>query len=195
MAASILDLLDDLRAGRDVRDAQEKVYRFVSERLLQPLRSHIGERVRSRLDAEDVLHEAILRAVSALPTTSFASEKSFLAWVYRIARNLVADQAKRCSAAALAFADESRAAAPRASRLPARGGTVESQIQRRDWLEAALHRLKPREAEVIRLYKLEGKSFETIASEWGREPATVKRLYGLALKRLKAAAGADETGA
>jgi RNA polymerase sigma factor (sigma-70 family) len=173
----LAQLLDDLRQSRNVRETQEKVYLILREKLLEPLRARIDDRVRGRLDPEDVLHEAVLRALAALPGLQGTTEKEFLAWVYRIARNFIADQAKRRSAGAARFASESRPQAPRLSGIPSPHRGPESRIQRQDWLEALLARLKPREAEVIRLRWLKGQTFEQIASAWQKSPVAIKRFY------------------
>ena len=188
----ILDLVEDVRGGENKREAQEQLYLLLEAKLLAALKSRIPESIRGRIDAEDVLHEALLRAFKGLDSVQLATEKAFVAWVYRIARNLLLDQVKRRSAAAVAFAVESGGPVPRESRVPGRERGVESRLQRSDWIESALARLKKREAEVIRLHLLGERSFEEIGEAWGKKAATIKRLYSLALKNLRELAAGEE---
>ena len=58
-----LELIKNIRAGHDVRDAQEALYGKVSAALLDRLRSRISGKVQARLDSEDVLHEAFIRGM------------------------------------------------------------------------------------------------------------------------------------
>jgi RNA polymerase sigma factor (sigma-70 family) len=182
---SLLNLLADLRSGRNVREGQEELYLLLRKELLTALRSHLPERIQSRVDPEDILHEALLRALKGLDRFEFSTEKAFVAWVYRISRNLMLDQVKRRSAAALSFDPEPGGNGLRESRLPSRERAIESRLQKSDWIESSLDRLAEREADVIRLHLLRGRSFQEIGSEWGKKPATIKRLYSLALQHLR----------
>lgn len=175
-----------------MRRAQEEIYLFLREKLLVRLETHLPERIQSRVDPEDVLHGALLRALEGLDGVEVTTERAFTAWVYRIARNLMLDELKRRSAAVLSFDRESGGGGARASRVPGRERAVESRLQKEDWIEAALKRLKAREAEVIRLHLLRHRSFEEIGAAWGKKPATVKRLYSLALQHLREAAARRE---
>jgi RNA polymerase sigma factor (sigma-70 family) len=189
---SVLGLLEDLRSERNVRQAQAEVYHFLRKKLLGKLSSQLPERIRSRLDPEDILHEALLRALRGLGKVEISTDNAFVAWVYRIARNLMLDELKRRSAAALPFGRKSGGKGPRASRVPSRERRVESRLQETDWIETALRGLCGREAEVVRLHMLEQRSFEEIGEAWGKKPATIKRLYSLAMHHLREAAGEKE---
>jgi len=94
---SLLQLIEDLdRTATPC--GPEEIYHISCQKLLEPLRSKIEGRLRARLDAEDILHDAFLRVMAGLPAMEFPTGRAFLAWVWRIARNLMADQAKRRSA-------------------------------------------------------------------------------------------------
>lgn len=180
---------EDLKAGRNVRAAQEALYGLAWSALLEPLRGRIPAKARPRLDAEDVLHEAILRALKNAASADCSTEKQFLAWVYTIARNLVTDQAKRMSAAAVPFArggrSEADKASPRVSRVAARDRSPESRIARQETIEAILGSMRQQEAEVIRRRWLSGQSIAEIAGALRRTPKAVKGLYTRAWKRFQ----------
>jgi RNA polymerase sigma factor (sigma-70 family) len=175
MARELTSLLEDLVARRDTRQAQEELYQLVSSHLLEPLRSRIPLRARSRLDAEDVLHEALIRALENIPEARCKTEAQFLAWVYRIARNLMTDQAKRMSAQAVPFAQ----AGAKIARGP------ETAIQRKELIENVLGELNETEADVIRRRWLNGQTFEEIASALHKTRTAAKSLYTRAWKRFR----------
>jgi RNA polymerase sigma-70 factor (ECF subfamily) len=197
MTTGFQELFEDLQAGRDVRRAQEELYRLVSAALLEPLRGKVPLRARSRLDVEDVLHEAVLRALANVAKVQCDNERQFLAWVYRIARNLITDQAKRMSARAVPFArdrasstgddDQSGASAtaPRESRIPGRERSAESGVERQDIIESVLAQMREAEADVIRRRWLSGQSFAEVAAALGRTEKAVKGLYGRAWKKFQ----------
>ena len=195
MAEGFKALFDDLKAGRDVREAQDGLYRLVSSALLEPLRAKIPAKARTRLDAEDVLHDAFLRALKNIDRADAKTERQFLAWIYRIARNLMSDQAKRMSAQAVPFATETSSgggvSAPRASRVPGREGSVESSLQRKETLERAFSQMREPEAEVIRRRWLAGQSFAEIATALRKTQKAVKGLYTRAWKRFQDRARKD----
>jgi RNA polymerase sigma-70 factor (ECF subfamily) len=192
MIKSLPELFADLRAGRDARRTQEEIYRIASARLLEPLRGKVPLRARSRMDAEDVLHEAFLRALKNLPRAHCETERELLAWIYRVARNLMTDQAKRMSARAVPFArgttGDAAGSVPRESRIPGHESSPETALQRREVIENVLSQLRDPEAEVIRRRWLEGQNFAEIAAALRRTPKAAKGLYTRGWKKFQALA-------
>jgi RNA polymerase sigma-70 factor, ECF subfamily len=186
------DLLADIRAGRNVAAAKEDLYGLVREALLDRLRARIPPRLQSRMDADDVVQAAFLRALKALDSFQPRDEDSFFAWVYRIGTNLIIDQGKRKSVAAVRFARGEEEGGPRESQVGGRGRRAETQLARKEWIESMLGRLKDREAEIIRLRWLEGKSFDEIAAAWGKTPGAVQRFHSRAWERLRELAEDEE---
>lgn len=186
-----LELIENIRAGRDVRASQDELYSCVRGALLGRIERKLSSRLQTRLDAEDVLHEAFLRGMGALDLFQPKSEGAFHAWIYTIAKNVILDQAKRQSLAAahLAAGEEE---GPRASQIQARGRRAESLVQGRDCVEAFLGRLKAREAEIIRLHKLDGLSFEEIGARWGKSRDAVKQYYARAWRKLRELQGEEQ---
>jgi len=189
MPKDIQQLLRDCTSGREARESQDELYRRVSARILEPLRARLPRKIRPRLDAEDVLQEALLRSMQGISVAQFDSEDKFLAWVYRIARNFMTDQARRMSAQAVPFprstgtGNSSRA--PRESRLVGGEHSPDSAIQRQDLIENTLGQLRDNEAEVIRRHWLGGESFEELAKSLRKTHSALKSLYARAWKRFR----------
>jgi RNA polymerase sigma-70 factor (ECF subfamily) len=183
------ELLDELGSPHTARQAQEALYRLAAEKLLEPIRTRIPQKARRRLDAEDVLHESLLRALRGASRASFSSERQFLAWVYRIARNQMADQAKRMSTQAMPFRHvDTRVggvARPRESEIPSRARGHATELENREAIEEALRKLPEPEAEVIRRRWLRGQSFDEIAPALQRTRTAIKSLYARAWKRFR----------
>ena len=74
-----LPFLEAVRRDGDSSAAQEELYGIIRQNLLEPLRSKIEGRLKARLDAEDVLHDAFLRAMGGLPAVDFPNGRAFLA--------------------------------------------------------------------------------------------------------------------
>jgi RNA polymerase sigma-70 factor (ECF subfamily) len=171
--------------GGGALEAQEELYRAVREHLLQHLGHRIPARLRSRLDAEDVLHEAFLRALRSLDRFQATSDRSLLAWIYTIAKNLIADAGDRRSALALPLGRSEESGGVRASQIASKVERASTEFNRREWVESLLGRLKDNEAEVIRLRLFSGMSFEAIAEKWRKTPGAVQRFYSRACQRLR----------
>ncbi len=178
-----LELIESIRCGREIKSSEGQLYALVRTALLARIDAKIPPRLRSRMDAEDVLQAAFLRALQALPTFQPRDDDSFPAWVYSIAKNLIADQGKRRSVAAVRFAQAEDQAGVRESQIAAGRQRPESVIQRREWIDSVLGQLKEKEADVIRLRWLEGYSFEEIAESWRKKAGAVQRFYARAWKR------------
>ncbi len=191
MATDLLGLLVDLREDRNSQAAQEEMYLLVRESLLDPLQRRVTGSLQPRLDAEDILHDAYLRVLGGISAVEFPSQKAFLGWVWRIARNLMIDQAKRRSAAAFRLDAGASDRGVEAQEVLSRKKRVESTVCRADWIESILLRMKLREAEVIRLRWIRALSYEEIGREWKKTPVAVKRLYARAWKTFREFARKD----
>ena len=184
-AVDTLELLDKIRRGEDVRESMERLYRIVRAALLEQIDRKLASRVQSRLDPEDLLHEAFLRGIKALDLFHPKKESAFFAWIYTIARNLMLDQMKRRSVMAVRFASSPDGDGPRASKVIARQSRPESIIHQHDVVGKLLGRLRERDREVIQLHKIQGVSFAEIGERWGKTPGAVQRLYSRAWQKLR----------
>lgn len=189
MSRDFHELLGDSSSGHEARDSQDELYRRVAAKLLEPLRARIPLRARPRLDAEDVLQEAFLRSIQSPRALRFETEEQFHAWVYRVARNLMTDQARRMSAQAVPFARDApsaeNSAGPRESRVAGRERSPETSLQRQEVIDRALGHLRDNEAEVIRRHWLAGETFKELAASLQKTPVALKSLYARAWKRLR----------
>ena len=182
------ELIEDIRSGRNVRKAQKQLYTVVRDALLSRLGQKIPHSLKSRLDPEDVLHTAFLRALSGLPEFRGPNEHSFIAWVYRIAKNLIHDEGDRWTAGKVHFAQGEEDKGPRASQFPNFQASYTTDIRRREWIDWALGQLAPKEAEVIRLHDLQDRSYEEIAEAWESTPGAVQRFHSRAWQKLSSIA-------
>lgn len=138
-----------------VRLQTEAVWELLSARL----RAFIRSRVENEHVAEDILQETFLRIHQRLGT--LADEERIEAWVYRIARNLLADHYRargRRRDAPLEGEPLERLAEPDPSNQNA---------QVAGWLPAAIEELPERYREALRLFELEGVSQADIARRLG----------------------------
>ncbi len=185
---TILELIEDIRAGRNARSARESLYAILRAVLLPRLERKIPPHLRSRLDAEDVLHDAYIRAMDAIDRFAPESEQSFVAWVYRIAKNSLYDTGHRASALTPHFAggeDDRGGPGPRASRIADASARATGMYRVREWCEWALDRLSPEDRQVVRLREIEGRSYEEIAEAMGSTPAAVRQRHSRALQKLR----------
>jgi len=110
-----LQLLAEIRAGRNVKAAQEELYVQVRAALLARLEAKIPPVLRSRIDAEDILHDAFIRAIAALDQFQAGDDRSFLAWVNASRRTASRDSGSRRSAYIPHFLSDTDRPRPRAS--------------------------------------------------------------------------------
>ncbi|MEM7231036.1 MAG: sigma-70 family RNA polymerase sigma factor [Planctomycetota bacterium] len=187
-----IELVEKILAGEDVQSSQDELYRRVRQTLLSRIDRKLPARLRSKLDTEDILHDAFLRAMRGLKLFEAKNEKAFFAWVYSIAKNLLIDSCRRRSVDNVHFAQGEDQDAPRASQVVAERRRPESLLQKREWVHSILSQLREKDAEVIRLHKLDGLSFAQIAERWGKTPGAVQRFYSRAAKQFRDTANRSE---
>ncbi len=132
--------------------------------LLPEMRGFARFLVRQPAEADDLVQEAIVRALAALP--QFQDGTNLRAWVFRILRNAFYEQARRRrteqSALAQSFAEDE-------ARDPSQPGYLElSDLQR------GLFRLSPTLREALVLVGAQGLSQEDAASVCGVPVGTMK---------------------
>ncbi|MBI4601576.1 MAG: sigma-70 family RNA polymerase sigma factor [Planctomycetes bacterium] len=184
----VLELIRRIRTGQDEARAMEELYSVVRSELLDRLRRKIPPVLRSRLDGEDVLHWAFIKAIGALPTFEGSSESSFLGWVYKIGKNLIISMGRRLSVAQVPLPEGSGDGKPAGRVLAGQDSAQAEEVVNRDWIETMLSKLRDKEAELIRLRHLEGLSFEAIAERWQSTPGAVMRMHSRTCERLRALA-------
>jgi RNA polymerase sigma-70 factor (ECF subfamily) len=146
-------------------------------------------RVGHRADAEDLVREAVARAVERLPTFVYREETGFYPWLRTIAERLVIDRARRLEAAARGadrYEAEVRTLAPAAARsVESEAIEREERAGARAALERALAELNPRYRRVIELRVIEEKSRDECAALLGVTVANLDVLVHRALTALR----------
>jgi RNA polymerase sigma factor (sigma-70 family) len=132
--------------------------------------------------AEDLVHEVFLRMIRYRHTyrTEEETAGAFEAWMYRIARNALADQARK-------HRHEVAAGESELESLPsARPTPFEATAKRQDLalLHRALRELPEDKRELLVLARFQGLSYERIGGILGCESGTVKGRVFRAMKEL-----------
>ena len=159
-------------------------------------RLQIGRRLQSKLDAEDLLQEAFLRAHQAIGRFRGSTQDEFLAWLRGILAHVLADQVRRYHGTErrdpkleCAFEFELERAAERAIRVLAASTSSPSQRalrhERAVLLGEAMERLPNAAREVLTLRHFQDLSFPEIARRMDRTLDGVKNLWIRALARLR----------
>ena len=159
-------------------------------------RMQIGRLLQSKLDADDLLQEAFLRAHQAISRFRGTTGEEFLSWLRGILAHALADQIRRYYGTgqrdpklerALEFEFECsserfvRALAAPTSSPSRRAVRHEQAVQ----LAQAMERLPSSSREVLLLRHFQELSFPEIASRMGRTVDSVKNLWIRALGRLR----------
>ncbi len=85
-----LDELIRRACGRD-ENALSKLFDVYSQRLLTSVRSELGDRLRQRLESQDVMQQVYLDALDNIQKFVDRGQDSFFAWLRRIAVNRICD--------------------------------------------------------------------------------------------------------
>ena len=165
------------RASRGDREAFARLY----ERHLDAVYRYAFYRVRDDAEADDVTSEVFHRALQAMPR--YQPRRPFLAFLYRIARNVIVDRARRARPT-MQLDDAARWPSP-ASGPEEVAATLEDARR----LRGALARLTALQQEVVILRFVEGLSLEEIAVMLGKPASTVRGIQFRALGALRTVLG------
>jgi len=160
--------------------AFERLLRRHRAPLFAFLARHTGDRAR----AEDLLQESWMRVIGAAPR--WEPRARFRTFLYTVARNLAADEARRRAfrrAEPLDPGDDRAPADPAAPDPPPDRGAASAQL--RPKLEAALRALPEEQREVFVLREYAGVPFAEIAAITGAPEPTVKSRMRYALEGLR----------
>ncbi len=156
------------------------------DRLATAVRSRIGSRVRARVEADDIVQEAFLRAYKAIGKFTWQGEDCFFRWLTRISEHLIWNAAQKQPRLELMLDGQLKGAAP----------PPEQSLRRRerfDRLEIALAALNTEQREAVWLSRIEGLRIAQVAARMNRSSAAVKMLLSRALKQLKSSFGDTES--
>ena len=182
---------DDLRiladrAQKCDRAALGELFERHKERLESWIRSHLGERLRGKMDAADLLQETQLRAFESINRFTWRHEDSFYQWLCTIAKHLIWSASQKRSLDEQNLSIDVPKSAPSPSKSMRRN-------ERFDRLERSLKHLNPDERKVIRLSRIEGLRVKEVAEQMGRSEPSVKSLLIRSLKRLRESFGDTES--
>jgi RNA polymerase sigma-70 factor (ECF subfamily) len=156
----------------------------------------VGRKLRSKVDADDLLQETFLRAHQAIGRFRGASEEEFLSWLRAILAHVLADQIRRYHGTERRDPDLERALELELERssegivrmLAAPASSPSQRMIRHERavrLAEVLERLPPAAREVLLLRHFQDLSFPEIARRMGRTLDGVKNLWIRALARLR----------
>ena len=175
-----------LAKGGD-ESALEQLCGVYAERVRRIVRLRMGSELRSKLESLDIVQDAMMSALRGLGDFSYRGEGSFLRWLSGIAENQIRENLDRLHAAKRDIrkevALEALAARPGIDPRKAPSlavattpSVIFSRSEDLDKLERAIDALKPEHREVIVLAKIEGLSYNEVATHLGRSPEAVGML-------------------
>lgn len=175
-------LLERLLAGD--RQAAEALFASQREPLRRALRPHFDRAARRRIEEEELVQRAFVRALASIERFEWRGRGAFLAWLEGIARNLLR---RELAARPLerSEGDEGRSVALEriAGREPspsqhAMGREAEARI------EDALHSLAEDERELVIRRRILGQDYASLAADLGIGEAAVRTKLSRALNRM-----------
>lgn len=197
MASVQPDNLDGLIARARQRDeaALTELLQAHAQRLLDSIRAELGDRLRQRLESQDVVQQVYVDVLNSIDQFVDRGHDSFFAWLRRIALNRICDVDRQ------AFQTLKRAGEVRAGDLghddslnplfDALAGSLTSPSRAADrgnrgrLLRRALDQLSPDQREVIDLRYLRQLSVAETAAKMDRTERAVRSLCVRALIRLR----------
>jgi RNA polymerase sigma-70 factor (ECF subfamily) len=158
----------------------------------------MSKELRSKLESMDLVQDTLIHALSGLDDFTYKNEGDFVRWLAKIAENELRGSLKKLHAEKRDIRKEFRldnhGATTEAGFVGAPGAiesTTPSAIMSRKEdlakLEKAIDELKPEYREAIILTKIEGLSYEKIATRLGKSPDAVRMLATRAMVALAAA--------
>ncbi len=186
-------LIEAARGGDE--NALGELVRRHADRLLESIRAELGDRLRRRLESQDVIQEVHLDALKSIAQFAGEGRASFLAWLRQIAIHRIIDLDRQAFQTAKR-GPEQRAADLGRDESMARllgdlsgGVTTPSMaahgLDRVRLLEQALERLGEAQREAIELRYLQHLSVPETAEKMGRTEKAVRALCVRALIQLR----------
>ena len=174
------------RAQRGDREAFDALADAHRERLLAFVRTRLGHGLRTRVEPEDLVQDALLRAFESVARFEWRGPDSLFNWLASIVEFRIRDLSR---------------SARRKPQLPLTIDPAGDEVspsknlrreERFDRLETALDRLSGDHREVIRLAHIKKLSLDEIAQRTNRTPGAVRQLLLRALEKMRESFG-DET--
>jgi RNA polymerase sigma-70 factor, ECF subfamily len=165
------------RAQAGDREAFEAMFAMHSSRLLVFIRMRMGDHLREKVEAEDVLQEAYMSALKGLATFEYTQDGAFLKWICHIIDNRLRDVYDY-------FMAQKRQAEPLVRSAPTGPVTALIRAEDRQAIEHALEQLSPEHREVLLLRYFQGLSAEEAGERMQRSAGAIRNLCARALVEL-----------
>jgi len=162
--------------------------RALHNRLYEPIYRYVHYKVSDPQASEDLTSEVFLRVLEALKKGKMWKTTPD-AWIFGIARNVVADHYRKTSRRSEVALDE-RLAMPDEQSLTQRVIVAEEHEE----LAQAISRLTDEQRDVVLLRFMEGLSTNDVAEIMGKKPGAIKGLQHRALRALAEAMGRTSGG-
>jgi len=174
------------------KSALEQLCSVYGERIRRIIRLRMGTELRSKLESMDLVHEALICALTDLKDFAYRDEGDFLRWLAQIAENRIRDNIDKLHADKRDIRKESplnghtstvtknRYQIPQLA-MSTTPSAILSKKEELDKLENAIDKLKPEYKEVILWAKIEGLSYEEIANRLGKSTNAVGHLLSRAM--------------
>jgi RNA polymerase sigma-70 factor (ECF subfamily) len=161
-----------------VEAAQKDPARFIDlyERNFERVYAFVARRVHDRADAEDLTAEVFQQALANLGHFEWRGVP-FVAWLYRIASNAIADRWQRAS--------RERGESVAGDRPDERDSVNPEEAERRARIVRLVESLPDDQRHVIEMRFAEGKSIREIAKELKRTTGAVKQLQFRGIQNLR----------
>lgn len=150
----------------------------------------LGKGLADKVDASDIVQNAMKEAARALPEFQGETIEEFEGWLVKIVQNEVHDTRRHWHQKKRSVGRErARLDGPDRAGLDPGGGSSPSAAlmreERAERIRGLVERLPPEEAQVVRLRHLEGRSLADMSAIIGRTPDGTAGLLKRAMKRLR----------
>jgi len=174
---------DDVTLAEMAGSGDRSAFGALYDRYVERVYHYVYYRVRDDDEAKDVTSEVFVKAMAAIPR--YEPRRPFLAWLYRVARNLVIDRARSRRNVATVPLDAAMSDGELAD-----GGTSEPDgellaRERRQRLRDALRFLHAEQQDVLILHFVVGLDTHEIAVILGKADSTVRGIQMRALRALR----------
>jgi RNA polymerase sigma-70 factor (ECF subfamily) len=172
------------RANAGERAALEQLLERMRPRLEVWVALHMGAALKARVDAEDLVQEILLKASEAIESFEPKGKRSFLSWLFKVARNQISDRQRHFGAAKRDFHREQELR----SGISAQATGPLSQAERNEQMDGlldALATLPENYRDILRLRRLEYLDNAEAAERLGITRGNASVLYVRAMQALR----------
>ncbi len=174
------------RAGQGNREAFDTLFNQYRSRLLSRINRRLSDKLRRRVEPEDILQEAFCRAFETIDGFRWRGEDSFFAWIAAIAEHLILNASKKHQFKALQLGQDF----PQSGATP---GKILSREERYERLRSSIQALTSDQRKAVVLARIDGLTMREIASRMGRSEEAVRQLLARSLRQLKRTFGDTES--